>query len=705
MSRPVGDARLYNSQAENRWSSVPKTDSTSPFLGDKLVDSSHSLSLLDPLTRITKTDYRLGWPASPRDTITISRTFVSPDSSSLIDLSTSLPRAADEPAFLRPAPPFVRANVHLMAWCVQVLPPVAASSPPLGSTLSTSPSSVASTSPFPQQQNQQQHRLRLTLFWQWSLRLPTSLSTSSSSTSSPTTTHIAPLLSSFVNYLRSPLATGMPLVRGYGRGVGLNRDEWDVQAETRSVEYAVVYVGGSESPGGREDEDDDEAVGGNLQGLDELVRRRERIRLERSVELSLPPLGTLVDPVDTGAGTADGWDVRVVAKSLGGPASTASTPLDGPTLSDPSDPPYTLSLTAPTAPSSSRSPRLTLRLSHPPLRSPSHLLRVILTVQRLAAGRGVRVNGEKKEIECVEARNPTGMGGRGKGWELAADGSTTDEGASSIASEAESTVDHEEEGTPPAPGESSVSIRTTSAASPSTQIASLLRRSYIYFLSLLQEPPAKWRHISDSQGVTVTQLLSPDPTLTIYRAEAVFVGVGVWDVFATVVTPGVRKTWDKSLEEAVLVADEENGGGVGELSEVWWERRKGQWPVACVSRAVSHSQERYRLTRRALAARATRSSSGQRTSRPRLSTSSPPRPTTPLSSRRFLQPPSARSARRPTCTAGRSKLSRPPRRKSRSSTSPTRKAGAARARGRPAHSSRPLRASGITRYETARRRS
>ncbi|KAJ8294920.1 hypothetical protein OF846_001989 [Rhodotorula toruloides] len=541
---------------------------------DKLVDSSHSLSLIDPLTRITKTDYRLGWPASPRDTITISRTFDSPDSSSLIDLSTSLPRAADEPAFLRPAPPFVRANVHLMAWCVQVLPPTAAPSPSLGSALSTSPSSLASTSSFPRHQAQQQHRLRLTLFWQWSLRLPTALSSSSSSTSSPTTTHIAPLLSSFINYLRSPVGTSMPLVRGYGRGVELNRDEWDVQAEMRSVEYAVVYVGGSGEPDTHDAEEGEEAVGGNLQGLDELVRRRERVRLERSVELSLPPLGTL-DSTDPG-GSADGWDVRVAVKSLGGP-STASTPLEGPTSSEPSEPPYTLSLSALTASSSSASPRLTLRLSHPPLRSPSHLLRVTLTVQRLAAGRCVRVNGEKKEIERVEGRDLSRT--RGK-WEFGAEGRASDEAASSITSDAGSVIDHDADNAAPAPGESSVSIRTASAASPSTQIASLLRRSYIYFLSLLQEPPAKWRHVSDSQGVTVTQLLSPDPTLTIYRAEAVFVGVGVWDVFATVVTPGVRKTWDKGVEEAVLVADEENGAGVGELSEVWWERRKGQWPVA-----------------------------------------------------------------------------------------------------------------------------
>ena len=60
----------------------------------------------------------------PRDTITISRTLS--DASTLIDISTSLPRSADEPAFLRPAPPYVRSSVHLLAWSLQLLPTPAA---------------------------------------------------------------------------------------------------------------------------------------------------------------------------------------------------------------------------------------------------------------------------------------------------------------------------------------------------------------------------------------------------------------------------------------------------------------------------------------------------------------------------------------------------------------------------------------------------
>ncbi|GAA6002726.1 hypothetical protein JCM5350_002892, partial [Sporobolomyces pararoseus] len=90
------------------------------------------------------------------------------------------------------------------------------------------------------------------------------------------------------------------------------------------------------------------------------------------------------------------------------------------------------------------------------------------------------------------------------------------------------------------------------SSSPSaSQISLLLRRSYIYFLSLLQEPSQKWKPVIDSysSGVTVSQLLSPDPTLTIFRAEAVFVGVGIWDVWSGVLNGWSKASWDKGIED------------------------------------------------------------------------------------------------------------------------------------------------------------
>ena len=48
-------------------------------------------------------------PRSPRDAVMISRTLS--DASTVIDISTSLPRSQDEPSYLRPSPPYVRSRV------------------------------------------------------------------------------------------------------------------------------------------------------------------------------------------------------------------------------------------------------------------------------------------------------------------------------------------------------------------------------------------------------------------------------------------------------------------------------------------------------------------------------------------------------------------------------------------------------------------
>jgi hypothetical protein len=85
------------------------------------------------------------------------------------------------------------------------------------------------------------------------------------------------------------------------------------------------------------------------------------------------------------------------------------------------------------------------------------------------------------------------------------------------------------------------------------------------FTSLLQEPEPKWRPV---------QLNSIDKTLVVFRAEAVFVGVGIWDLFATIANPGGRLVWDKTHEDANLVED------VNELTDLWHFKSKAAWPVA-----------------------------------------------------------------------------------------------------------------------------
>ncbi len=95
---------------------------------DPAVVDAHLVETLDHTTRICKTNFTLGWPAkcvvcpiicalltgcSPRDAVTISRSFR--DSTTFIDVSTSVPRSPEEPVYLRPSPPYVRSNVTRMS--------------------------------------------------------------------------------------------------------------------------------------------------------------------------------------------------------------------------------------------------------------------------------------------------------------------------------------------------------------------------------------------------------------------------------------------------------------------------------------------------------------------------------------------------------------------------------------------------------------
>jgi len=77
----------------------------------------------------------------------------------------------------------------------------------------------------------------------------------------------------------------------------------------------------------------------------------------------------------------------------------------------------------------------------------------------------------------------------------------------------------------------------------------------------------------EARGVAVTQLDSIDPTLVVYRAEAVFVGVSVWDLISVISSPGATIHWDKAFDNANLLED------VSELSQLWHYKTRAAWPV------------------------------------------------------------------------------------------------------------------------------
>ncbi|THG99951.1 hypothetical protein EW026_g2526 [Hermanssonia centrifuga] len=376
---------------------------------DPAVERSQLLEMFDQVTRIYKTNFTLGWPASPRDAVTISRTFS--DATTVIDISTSLPRSPDEPAYLRPSPPYVRSEVGLFAWCIQL---------------------VTSSSGAP--------RLRMTCFWQHDLR---ALWTGGFGSAPGVAQQLAAMTIGFFKTVKTRGSSRIPLLSGYGNGVSVERVRFQIDREALTADYAIVP------------EEEEHERQEREQSLEELHAIREHRRLTRSVEWLLP--------------VGEGWDVQITTRA----SSEAVTQL-----------PWTAHATR------SGQDRIVLKIKHSELPNDHSVL---------------------KPVETVEERDPSSY----------------------------------------------------YMSQPILQDTT----------SMADEPEAKWKRTTESRGVSVAQLDSIDPTLVVYRAEATFVGLGLWDLYAAIATPGARAFWDRAYDDAVLLED------VNQLTELWHHKTKPTWPV------------------------------------------------------------------------------------------------------------------------------
>ena len=430
-----------------------------------------TLDLLDAHTRVTKTNYRLGWPSSPRDVVTISKTLV--DQYTLVDISTSLPRSRHEPAYLRPAPPYVRAHVTLLAWCIQL----------------PNPSSTDTSPP--------EGKARITCFWSWNPK-------GAWAVGGGVPQHLPSLMVGLVDYVREG-SEKVPLLLSYGPDVSIGSTGYDVARVTLSVGYAIISTG--------------------LSGDNEGLRRQ----------------------VEFGLSSTQSWDVQINVRTQNGEESPSTQ--------------WTSFVGQAPAPSSGSSApkRLILRFAHAQLSSDEELVRVNVSIERTTSSSPcVRINGIPVAVESmgpVPARRPL-----------------LDEtaSASGISLRTFSTMDT----LPSQDGSVETERKPSRSSNAEKSIASMIKRNYIYFTSLLQEPEAKWRPVLDSRGVAIHQLDSIDKTLIVFRAEAVFVGVSIWDLFATIASPGARVNWDKTHDEATLLED------VNELTDLWHFKSKAAWPTS-----------------------------------------------------------------------------------------------------------------------------
>jgi hypothetical protein len=355
---------------------------------------------------------------------------------------------------------------------------------------------------------------------------------------------------------KTVLARGsrIPVLAGHGYGVSIEKIRFQLDRQALVIEYVI------------HSEEEDHA-GETGQGLDVIKEHR---RLVRSLECVLP--------------SNEGWDVQLTMK--GSSQKVESLPWNA-----------TASRQKPSSPMvGSRPPELTvLRISHAPLPDDHSIVKVRAVMELSAPSSGIRLNGLPQTIQLLEERDPLSFVQQQQQQQILQDATSAADvsfqTSSSVSSVASSS-------TAPIRPQLAQSMNERPVAAEKT-ILSRVKRSYIYFSSLLQEPEAKWKRsewnsfsasklvlrfpaATEARGVSVTQLDSIDPTLVVYRAEATFVGLGLWDLYGALVSPGARVFWDKQHEDAMLLED------VNELTQLWHFKTKPAWPVQCVNFTCCH---------------------------------------------------------------------------------------------------------------------
>lgn len=376
-------------------------------------------------------------------------------------------------------------------------------------------------------------RAKLSMYWQWDLR----------GSGVVWTNHInamPSIVSSLVDYTRQQ-APRIPYVRSWGKGVAFESDNFDAMQDRLDLQYGIFIEEAFE------DHDRNHVL---------LEKSKERRRLERSIEIHVPPAN----------GSGAGWNI------------TIPTPLDG------SEPPWQVFVER-TKNSKDQVSRLIVRIIHNLPKEDFASFRVEL--QRLAGGKSFKLNGEVLPILDIEERDPTAFIARTVNTPKSPDLPKPVANVLAVGNGLD------------AASHRSVITATTATSQHDDEILPVqkdllahIRRSYAHFLSLLQSPTAKWRNLKETRNVSISSYIAIDPAMTpIYKYEATFVNTTVWDLLS-VISSG-RLAWDKhsGLERFHMLSEMQiettdgdmnpNEQSAGEGRASFWEARwKPIWPTA-----------------------------------------------------------------------------------------------------------------------------
>jgi hypothetical protein len=275
---------------------------------------------------------------------------------------------ADEPAYLRPKPPYVRSTINLLAWCVQIQKPAAKTTSSHTPGVIPPPSTRQKESFTPAATD----TVKITCFWNWNPH-----GTWAVGASLPL--HLPALLINLVEFVRSGQAEQIPCVAGYGSQISIYGVRYDPVRVLLGVDYAVV----PELKGSTNADIDGRKIEAEGNGKAARERDQKSLVLEMSGAFS--------------------WDVQVRYQSKA--TTVESSPEWTPRLSR-----------SRLGASASSSGMLNLQLAHREPRHENDLIRIHVTVERTSGNPGdVRLNGELMAVPHAAHSPLPGTEGLGLG--------------------------------------------------------------------------------------------------------------------------------------------------------------------------------------------------------------------------------------------------------------------------------------------------
>jgi hypothetical protein len=252
--------------------------------------------------------------------------------------------------------------------------------------------------------------------------------------------------------------TRIPSLAGYGNGVSIERVRFQVDRVALTVEYAIIP------------EEENELASEPMHGIEELLDKKEHRRLARSIECILP--------------AAEGWDVRITTKASS--ARVEKLPWTAHAIKSSSS--HSHSHSPPPSPSFELD-QIILCVTHAPLLDDHSILKVNVTLELSGPSRSLRLNGLQHPIEEVSERDPSSF----RQARILQDVGSTKELSLHTVESKSASVSVPDSASVKGLGGPGVRGNGERSQAEEKGILSRVRRNYIYFSSLLQEPEAKWK--------------------------------------------------------------------------------------------------------------------------------------------------------------------------------------------------------------------